>query len=193
MDRIDAKFPTQFESERLIMRCYHPGDGTWYYAMSMRNRKHLMRFEADNVAFGITDETAAERLIQELAQEWKKGSSFFIGTFDKLTGDFVAQIYVGLVDRKLPEYEIGYFADVNHQGQGYVTEAVKATLDIIFNQLDAHRVRLECAETNLRSIKVAERCNMTKEGRLRENKIDPDGTYRNSLIYSLLASEFKTY
>jgi RimJ/RimL family protein N-acetyltransferase len=60
-------------------------------------------------------------------------------------------------DRKLPEYEIGYFADVDHEGQGYVTEVVRATLAVLFEQLDAHRVRLGVGDTNLRSIRVAER------------------------------------
>jgi RimJ/RimL family protein N-acetyltransferase len=71
-----------------------------------------------------------------------------------------------------------------------VTEAVRATLRILFEQLHAHRVRLECDETNIRSIRVAERCNMTREGYLRENKRNPDGTYCSSFVYGLLKNEF---
>jgi RimJ/RimL family protein N-acetyltransferase len=192
MTNMLLEFPTSFESERLSLRSYHQGDGNWYYAMSLRNRKHLMRYEADNVAADIANEEAAKVLVQELAKEWAKRNCFFIGVFDKKTGEFVAQIYVGPVDRKLPEFQIGYFVDVDHEGQGYVTEAVMATLRVIFNQLNAHRVRLECDESNMRSIRVAERCNMTREGYLRENKRNPDGTYSGSLIYGLLKSENKT-
>jgi ribosomal-protein-alanine N-acetyltransferase len=68
---------------------------------------------------------------------------------------------------------------------------VRATLLILFNTMAAHRVRLGCDETNLRSIAVAERCGMTLEGRLRENRRKPDGTYSNSLIYGLLKQEFQ--
>jgi ribosomal-protein-alanine N-acetyltransferase len=60
----------------------------------------------------------------------------------------------------------------------------------LFSQLHAHRVRLECDETNLRSIRVAERCGMTREGYLRENRRDPDGSFHGSYIYGLLVSEF---
>jgi len=151
-----------------------------------------MRYESENVAANIANEEAAEILIQELAKEWAKRTYFFIGAFNKKTGEFVAQIYVGPVDWNLPEFQIGYFVDVNHEGQGYVTEAVKATLRVLFNQLNAHRVRLACDETNLRSIRVAERCNMNREGYLRENKRNPDGTYGSSLIYGLLKSEYET-
>jgi RimJ/RimL family protein N-acetyltransferase len=191
MGNIRPEFPTQFESERLILRCYQPGDGKWYYAMSLKNRKHLMQFESENVAYNIANEVAAEELVRDLANDWKKGSGFFIGAFDKKTGEFVAQVYAAAVDWRLPEFEIGYFADAEHEGQGYVTEAVKATLDIIFNQLHAHRVRLRCDETNLRSIRVAERCLMIREGHLRENKRRADGTYSNTLIFGLLKSEYQ--
>jgi ribosomal-protein-serine acetyltransferase len=191
MNKMRTEFPMQFGSERLILRCYLPGDGKWYYTMSLRNRAHLMKYESDNVAANIVDEEAAERLIQDLANEWAKGSCFFIGAFEKKTGNFVAQIYVGPVDWNLPEFQIGYFADVYHEGRGYVTEAVKATLAVIFTQLNAHRVRLECNESNVRSIRVAERCHMTREGIFRENRRNPDGTYSNSLIYGLLESEYQ--
>jgi ribosomal-protein-serine acetyltransferase len=192
MNKMLFDFPSPFESERLSMRGYRPGDGKWYYAMSLRNREHLMRYESDNVATTIASEETAEELICELAAAWTERNSFFIGAFDKMTGEFVAQIYVGPVDWKLPELQIGYFADVDHEGKGYVTEAVRATLGVIFNHINAHRVRLECDETNVRSIRVAERCDMIREGHLRENKRNPDGTYSGSLIYGLLKSEFKT-
>jgi len=192
MDTMHSEFPARFESERLHLRSYQPGDGKWYYAMSLKNHEHLLQYESENVAADIASEEAAEELMQVLANEWAKRSCFFIGAFDKKIGEFVAQIYVGPVDWKLPEFQIGYFADMNHEGQGYVTEAVRATLRIIFDQLNAHRVRLACDETNLRSIRVAERCNMTKEGCLRENKRHPDGTYSNSLIFGLLRSEYQT-
>jgi RimJ/RimL family protein N-acetyltransferase len=193
MDQSRAKFPSQFESKRLRLRSYHAGDGSWYYAMSLRNRAHLQRYEADNAAMQVSDEQSAEALVRGLAEAWEKGSCFFIGAFDKRTHEFTAQIYVGPVDRQLPEFEIGYFADVNHEGKGYVSEAVWATLEILFEQLGAHRVSLKCDETNRRSIHVAERCHMTREGILRENRRNLDGSYGSAAIYGLLKHEYELW
>ena len=190
MDNTHLVFPTPIESTRLILRCYQPGDGKWYYAMSLKNQQHLSQYEADNVAVNIASEGEAELLMQDLYNEWARGNCFFIGAFTKATGDFVAQVYVGTIDRKLPEFEIGYFAEVDHEGQGYVTEAVRATLAVLFEQLNAHRVRLGVSDTNLRSIRVAERCGMVREGHLRENRRLPDGTYSSSFVYGLLKEEF---
>jgi RimJ/RimL family protein N-acetyltransferase len=191
MNEIMNEFPTLFESERLILRSYHPGDGRWFYAMSVKNREHLSRFEAENIASDVTSEEAAEVLVGELQTAWKAHKYFFIGAFEKQTGEFVAQIYVGPVDWKLPEFQIGYFADIDHQGHGFVTEGVRAVLAILFRRMNAHRVRLECDETNFRSIRVAERCAMTREGYLRENRHNPNGTYSGSYIYGLLESEYQ--
>jgi len=101
-------------------------------------------------------------------------------------------VYVGVVNRELPEFEIGYFADCDHEGQGYVSEAVQAVLNWVFHNLGAYRVSLGCSDTNLRSIRVAERCGMVREGHLRENRRLPDGTYTSSFIYGLLEDEFQS-
>jgi len=191
MNKLRVDFPDCYESERLILRKYQPSDVKWYYAMSLKNHQHLMRYESENATANITSLDEAERLISELVAAYETRHYFFVGAFQRVTGEFVAQIYIGPVDGKLPEFQIGYFVDVDHEGQGYVSEAVRATLKILFNHLDAHRVGLACDETNLRSIRVAEHCGMMREGYLRENKRNPDGTYSGSLIFGILKSEYE--
>jgi ribosomal-protein-alanine N-acetyltransferase len=182
--------PTQIEAERITLRSYAAGDGAWYYAMSQRNRDHLAQYEADNAARSITSEHEAEVLVQELAAAWEARDCFFLGAFDRQTDAFVAQLYVGPVDWDVPEFEIGFFVDQDHEGQGYVTEAVRAVLGLIFEHLGAHRVRMECDDTNTRSRRVAERCGLVQEGHIRENKVHADGTRSGTLHFGLLKREF---
>jgi aminoglycoside 6'-N-acetyltransferase len=191
MNKMLYDFPLSFESKRLSLRCYQVEDGKWYYSMGLKNREHLYRYESDNPAVHLASEEEAEKLMQEFHADWEAHNCFFIGVFEKESGEFVGQVYVGPVNWDLPEFEIGYFADVDHEGQGFITEAVKATLGILFDKLNAHRVHLKCDETNRRSIRVAERCRMHREGILRENRRNPDGTYSSSYIYGLLKSEFE--
>jgi aminoglycoside 6'-N-acetyltransferase len=191
MSNLLLDLPTRIETERLYLRCFEPGDGQWYYAASQKNRSHLRCFESDNVIMTIGSEEDAEALVRDLAAEWAGCNSFFMAAFDKQTGEFVAQIYVGPVNRDLPEYQIGYFADVDHEGHGYVSEAATAALQFIFEHLKAHRARVECDDTNVRSYRVAERCGMIKEGHIRENKKNPDGTFSGTLYYGLLVGEFE--
>jgi ribosomal-protein-alanine N-acetyltransferase len=186
------EIPERIEAERIVLRPYKAGDGRWYYPMSRKNRAHLARYEAENVVLSIESEEDAEVLVRELAAGWQARNCFFLGAFDRETGEFVAQVYVGPVNWELPEFEIGFFADVEHEGQGYVTEAVGAALGFIFQHLKAHRVRLECDDTNVRSWRVAERCGMVREGHIRENRRNADGTLSGTLHFGLLKREFET-
>ncbi len=102
----------------------------------------------------------------------------------------MAQVYVGVVSRELPEFEVGYFVDCEHEGQGYVSEAVRGVLSWIFLELDAHRASLRCSDTNRRSARVAERCGFVLEGHLRENRRGVDGVYSGDLHFGLLRQEY---
>ena len=186
-----SDLPTRFDTEHLVLRCYQPDDGPMYFTVGQKNREHLQRYESENFILTLQDEAQAEAAVRELASDWAIGLGFFMGAFDKVTGEFVAQVFVGYHDRDLPELQVGYFVDVEHEGQGYVTEAVKAALGFIFEHLHAHRVRLMCDDTNVRSYRVAERCGFVREGHLRQNHRHPDGTFTGTLIYGMLRSEYE--
>ena len=193
MHKMLLDLPIRIETQRLYLRPYKPGDGDWFFAMSQRNRAHLKRYEADNVVMTVESAEQAEVLVRELAAEWVARNCFFLGVFDKASDDFVAQIYIGPLDWELPKFAIGFFADVDHQGQGFVTEAVTAALQFIFKHLRAHRVQIECDDTNLRSCRIAERCGFIQEGHLRENKHNQNKHPSGTLIYGMLRREFESF
>lgn len=182
--------PTQFETERLLLRSYQPGDGRWYYDMSQRNKPHLAQYESGNALMQIQSQEEAEVVVREFAASWAMRKAFFLGAFLKGSQEFMAQIYIGVVSWELPEFELGYFADVAQQGKGYVSEAANGALCFLFEHLNAHRVRLECDDTNIRSSRVAERCGMIREAHFRENKKNRDGSFSGTYHYGLLRREF---
>jgi RimJ/RimL family protein N-acetyltransferase len=191
MHRLLLDIPMQLETQRMVLRCYRAGDGPWYYEMAQRNRDHLAEYEAGNVAMSVRTKEDAEVLMRDLANDWASRKHFFFGAFDKQTGAFVAQVYVGPVSWDLPEFQLGYFADTDHEGRGYVTEAVRAVLSFVFEGLGAQRVRLECDDRNARSYRLAERCGLVREGHFLESKRRADGTLAGTLRYRLLRSEFE--
>ncbi len=187
----NSKLPTRIDAERVYLRSYQAGDGPWLYKVSQKNRAHLARYESDNFLRMIESEQKAEEFSQELLEDWKKGECFFMAVFSQETDEFVAQIYVGPTNKELPEYIVGFIADVDHQRQGYVTEALQASLGFIFNHLKAHRVFLECDDTNQRSWAVAERCGFIREGCLRENKKHPGIPISSTYVYGMLKRDFE--
>ena len=190
MNKMLLDLPTRFETGRLLLRHYQVGDGPLYFSAGQVNRQHLQRYEADNAILTPTSESEAEALVRSLAADWVSRNCFFLGAFDKVSGEFVAQVYIGPVSWETPEFEIGFMVDQAHEGRGFVTEAVKATLDFIIKHLEAQRVSLRCDETNLRSQWVAERCGFRCEGHLRQDKRQPGGSLSGTLIYGLLREEW---
>jgi RimJ/RimL family protein N-acetyltransferase len=191
MNKMLIDIPNKIKTKRLLMRPYQAGDGQMYYAASLRNRAHLAEYESSNVLMQLKDESHAEAIVRELADDWKARNCFFIGIFKKSSGDWVGQVYVGPTNWDLPEFAIGYVADVNHQRQGYISEAVLGVLKMLFEDLGAHRVKSDCNQANERSWRLLERCGFQREGHLRENKRSPDGTFQGDYLYGMLRNEFE--
>lgn len=186
MHQLLLTLSTRLETERLIVRKYQPGDGPMYFAVGQRNRKHLSRFETNNAVLQPKNEEEAEVVIRELILEWEARRAFFLGAFERETGEFAGQIYIGAVNWNTPEFEVGYFSDCQHEGKGYISEALQAALSFMFHELGAHRVRLECSDLNARSMHVAERNGFEREAYFKENRKEPDGTYSGTLVYGML-------
>ncbi len=191
MSKPDVRLPLQLETERLILRPYAEEDATWYYQMSLRNRDHLRRYESGNVAMSLTSEEHTRKTLGLLAAYWNQGTCYFAGAFDKVSGNFVAQVYVGPFSLEPADFIIGYIADCAHEGRGYVTEAVAATVGSIFDHLGADQVRIHCDETNDRSRRVAERCGFRLEKMFPEGKQGADGVLQmcTTSVYLRLRSD----
>ena len=59
--------------------------------------------------------------------------------------------------------ELGWVLDPQHTGHGYATEAVRALLDLAFNDLGLRRVTASCFAANDASWRLMERVGMRRE------------------------------
>ncbi len=188
--KMSRDIPTRINADRVYLRSYQPGDGNLLFQISRRNRDHLAQYESENALLSINTSEEANTLARDLSAEWAARNHFFLGVFKRDSDEFVAQVYVGPVDWDHLEFVIGYIADVEHQGVGYVTEAVNASLDWLFNDIGARHVRLSCADTNERSWRVAERCGFRREEHIPKNKHLPDGTIVGTYLYAMSLEEY---
>lgn len=75
---------------------------------------------------------------------------------------------------------------------GINTEAKLLLLTRAFEELDANRVTWQTSTLNERSRRAIERLGAIREGTLRSNRRRPDGTWRQSALYSMIAEEWPT-
>lgn len=191
MHKLLLDLPTSLQTSRLLLRAYQPGDGPVLYAAGRRNRQHLARFESGNSLRHLQSDEAGEIFAREMLLDWQARRAFLFGMFLRASGEWAGQIYVGVVNWDTPEFEAGYVVDQQHEGQGYVSEALREVLAWVFNHLGAQRVRLECSGLNERSQRVAEKCGFTREARFRQDHKEPDGSYSDTLVYGLLRKEWR--
>ena len=90
------------------MRPYEAGDGPWYYEMSLRNQAHLARYESGNAVMSINSVEEAEVTVRQFALDWAARDAFFLGAFSRETGEFLAQVYIGVMDWEVGSFVVGY-------------------------------------------------------------------------------------
>jgi RimJ/RimL family protein N-acetyltransferase len=190
-NHIAFDIPECIETERLYLRPYRLGDGPMLYAAGMRNQEHLAEFESDNLLLFLKSEAQTEEIIDSLAADRAAHKCFLIGIFEKASNQWVGQVYIGPTNWDLPEFTIGYVADVNYEGKGFISEAMRSVLGMLFIDMRAHRIKSDCHENNIRSWRLLERCGFKREGHLRENKRNADGSFHGDYLYGLLRREFE--
>lgn len=180
--------PTVLETPRLRLCAPQPGDGAEVNAAVRETFCVLSRWMrwADHVP----DILETEQRVCGAAAQFEAGTDYTFYARLKETGVFVAAVGLHGRDPEVPSWEVGYWQRNGYTGQGYVTEAVSEVTRSAINRIGARRVEIRCDPRNEKSRAVAERCGYQLEGRLRDEQIAPDGSLRDTLIFSLLAREY---
>ena len=79
---------------------------------------------------------------------------------------------------------LGYWISEDHQGQGYMSEALRLTLQFCFERLKLHRVNAACLPNNARSENLLRRAGFKHEG-FAEKYISINGAWRDHVLYGL--------
>jgi RimJ/RimL family protein N-acetyltransferase len=85
--------------------------------------------------------------------------------------------------------KLGFAVRRSQWGRGYASDAARTLITFGFGSLGLHRISAAAGPDNTASIAVIKRLGMAAEGRIRDHVYTNDG-WRDSLLYSLLASEW---
>jgi RimJ/RimL family protein N-acetyltransferase len=179
--------PEEFESERLIIRTPRPGDGTELNAAIRESFAELSQWLPWAKQIPSVEETEAN--CAAAFERYKAKTDFRLIIFLKGTSTIVGACGLHGVDWNVPRFDIGYWVRTGCSGNGYITEAVRATADFAFNLLGARRVSICMDSCNDRSRAVAERAGFIYEGTLRNEARRNDGQLRDLMVYSKVRRE----
>ena len=88
--------------------------------------------------------------------------------------------------------ELGWVLHPDHTGRGYATEAVRALLDIAFDDLELRRVTAACFAANEASWRLMERVGMRRETYNVRESLHRSGEWLDGMVYALLTDEHRT-
>lgn len=87
--------------------------------------------------------------------------------------------------------EIGYALNADEfKNKGFMKEAVEKVLEFGFEEMQLNRIEALIDENNIPSKKLLDYFGFTREGNLRGHYL-VDGIFEDSVLYSLLQSEYK--
>ena len=174
-------FASEFESERLLIRAPRSGDGRIVNAAVRESFEKLHRWM--DWARRIPTDAEAETVSREGAARFRTREELPMYLFDKSDGSFVGASGLHSIDWSVPRFEIGYWLRTSCEGQGYMTEAVRAIADFAFTTLRAVRLEIRCDVSNHASAAVAKRAGFTLEARLRSHRRSMSGELTDTLIF----------
>lgn len=182
----DGSWPAyRIETARLVMRPWDPADAVDLLRLQKKNQAHLSAF------MGWAREIPTVTGMLDRLRGWMAS---FGRSEDLVYGLFLPDGALigatGLHPRIGPDaLEIGYWVDRDHEGKGYVSEAVAAVTRLALEVRQLDRVEIHCDPRNVRSAKVAERLGFRHEATLPRRTREPEGGFSDSMIWTMYASD----
>ena len=133
------------------------------------------------------EETTTQCRVAEA--DFRAGRDFRVHLFTADGARIVGGTGVHRVRPEVPGCEIGYWVRSGESGKGYVTEAVRALVDLLWETSPVRRIEMRMHSANVRSRAVPERLGFDLEGVLRADSRHVDGTLRDTCVYARVRGE----
>ena len=111
------------------------------------------------------------------------------GLFEIESGRYLGGLGITPKDWEIRYFELGYWLRKSAEGLGYMTEAARLVVDYLFGELQAQRIEILCDERNTHSANVARRLGFVQEGLMRNDFRAPNGSIRNTLVFSRIPGD----
>ncbi|WP_410220385.1 GNAT family N-acetyltransferase [Pedobacter sp.] len=178
-----SPFPV-LETERLILREHHIDDAKVLF--DMRQNEEVMRY-IDRERPKTIDDIYA--FIRRLNQDFKQGQSLaWVIALKESPQQMIGSIGYWRTDLPNHRAEIGYMLHPGYWRKGIISEALKATIDFGFNEINLHSINANINPGNDASRALLLKHGFIKEAYFRENYYF-NGKFLDSEIYGLLKSD----
>ncbi|HYI94148.1 MAG TPA: GNAT family N-acetyltransferase [Bryobacteraceae bacterium] len=128
----------------------------------------------------------------ETAVAWQRaGTAIPFATIDRQSGVAIGSTRLANIVPEHKRVEIGWtWISPPFQRTAINTEAKYMMLKFAFEKLGCNRIELKTSAQNMRSRNAILRIGAKEEGTLRSHMVNPDGTLRDTVYFSIIAPEW---
>jgi ribosomal-protein-serine acetyltransferase len=176
-------YPTEFPD--LLLRLLREEDAEELFAVTDRNRAHLLRWLPWVDATRTPNDSSL--FIRHTIEE--QASLRAVHCAITFRNEIIGVIAFNAIDHFHRTSTVGYWLSQAHTGHGYMTGAVRALIRFGFEYLNLNRIEIRIAPENQASRAVCVRLRFRHEGILREAEWLGD-RFVDLEVYSLLKSDW---
>ena len=180
---LEHKGSIDIKTDRLLLRKFRINDAEEIYT-TWTSDERVAKYTSWYAHKNIEDTKA---YVGYMVSKTKLSDYNWIIEFDN---KIIGSISVCYSDDYLEIAGIGYVLGYEYWGKGYMTEATKAVIQFLFNDVYYRKIIAGCDSENLGSIKVMEKVGMKREAVLREHIKRKNGMWGDDFQYGLLKREF---
>lgn len=163
-----------------------PRDNDALFALLAANRERLGRWlpGVDKAKSSVDTEFFLQQML--VARHTGRGYHWLI----EVDGELAGTCSLLPLDRANAAANLGFWLAQAFEGKGVMQQALRAALDFAFSEGGLHRVELQAAISNQRSLALAERLGFVAEGIARDAQKLAQG-YVDVARFALLATDWK--
>jgi ribosomal-protein-alanine N-acetyltransferase len=182
MARLPKKQPI-FATKRLRLRAFRASD---IEAM------HALYADADNLRYWSTPPSAnlgATRRMMNWHLAYRPGNYVIWAVEESKSRKVIGMINYHHRNLREKRVDVGWLILPQHQGKGYMTEAGRALLRHLFDDLGVHKVEALIERANKPSAALAKRLGFRLEGGPIRDRWSVSGQWHSVMLYGLIAGE----
>jgi len=182
MARLPKKQPI-FATKRLRLRAFRASD---IEAM------HALYADADNLRYWSTPPSAnlgATRRMMNWHLAYRPGNYVIWAVEESKSRKVIGMINYHHRNLREKRVDVGWLILPQHQGKGYMTEAGRALLRHLFDNLGVHKVEALIERANKPSAALAKRLGFRLEGGPIRDRWLVSGQWHSVMLYGLIAGE----
>jgi len=156
---------TVYETDRLILKVLDVSFAEQVLEYYERNKVLLQEWESIKAEDFYTQKFQEELLEKDFAA-FQNGTCLRLWIFKKpdLNRIIGCVAFNNIVRGAFQSCHLGYRLDMGELNMGYMTEAIRKGIDIMFNEFELHRIEANIMPKNKRSMRVVEKFGFVNEG-----------------------------